>query len=168
MSNLGLERHLTTLGLKLVRTAVGDRNVVEEMRRRGCNLGGEQSGHIILGEHSTTGDGLIAALQVLAAIVETGAPASRVCSVFKAVPQRLLNVRVADAGVIKHVLVQQAIAESERRLGERGRLLVRKSGTEPLIRIMAESEDEGLIAAVIDAVAAAVRSAGGSGQKAAE
>jgi phosphoglucosamine mutase len=105
---------------------------------------------------------------VLAAIVETGAPASRVCSVFKAVPQRLLNVRVADAGVIKHVLVQQAIAESERRLGERGRLLVRKSGTEPLIRIMAESEDEGLIAAVIDAVAAAVRSAGGSGQKAAE
>ena len=168
MSNLGLERHLTTLGLELVRTAVGDRNVVEDMRRRGCNLGGEQSGHIILGEHSTTGDGLIAALQVLAAIVETGAPASRVCSVFKPVPQRLLNMRVADAGVVKHALVQQAIAESERRLGERGRLLVRKSGTEPLIRIMAESEDESLIAAVIDSVAAAIRTASGSGQKAAE
>jgi phosphoglucosamine mutase len=168
MSNLGLERHLKSLGIELVRTAVGDRNVVEEMRRRGANLGGEQSGHIILGEHSTTGDGLIAALQVLAAIVETGAPASRVCSVFKPVPQRLLNVRVADAGVIKHSLVQQAIAEGERRLGARGRLLVRKSGTEPLIRIMAEGEDETLVVAVIDAVAAAVRAAGGSGQQAAE
>jgi phosphoglucosamine mutase len=138
------------------------------MRRRGCNLGGEQSGHIILGEYSTTGDGLIAALQVLAAIVETGAPASRVCSVFKPVPQRLLNVRVADAGVIKHALVQQAMAEGERRLGERGRLLVRKSGTEPLIRIMAEGEDGTLVASVVDAVAAAVRAAGGTGQKAAE
>ncbi|HKF73636.1 MAG TPA: phosphoglucosamine mutase [Stellaceae bacterium] len=168
MSNLGLERHLESLGLEVVRTAVGDRNVVEEMRKRGCNLGGEQSGHIILGEHSTTGDGLIAALQVLAAIVETGAPASRVCSVFKPVPQRLLNVRVADASVIKHPLVEQAIAGGERRLGGRGRLLVRKSGTEPLIRIMAEAEDEALIASVIDAVAAAIRSAGGSGQKAAE
>ena len=168
MSNLGLERHLKTLSLELVRTAVGDRNVVEEMRRRGSNLGGEQSGHIILGEHSTTGDGLIAALQVLAAIVETGAPASRVCSVFKPVPQRLLNVRVADTGAIKHAAVRQAIAEGERRLGERGRLLVRNSGTEPLIRIMAEGEDEALIASVIDAVATAVRSAGGSGQKAAE
>ena len=168
MSNLGLERHLQTLGVDLVRTAVGDRNVVEEMRRRGCNLGGEQSGHIILGEHSTTGDGLIAALQVLAAIVETGSPASQVCSVFKPVPQRLLNVRVADTSVLKHARVQQAIAESERRLGERGRLLVRKSGTEPLIRIMAESEDEGVIASAIDAIAAAIRSVGGSGQKAAE
>jgi phosphoglucosamine mutase len=167
MSNLGLERHLRALGLDLVRTPVGDRNVVEEMRRRGCNLGGEQSGHIILGEHSTTGDGLIAALQVLAAIIETGAPASQVCSVFKAVPQRLLNVRVADAGIIKLPPVQQAIAEGERRLGERGRLLVRKSGTEPLIRIMAEGEDEALVLAVIDAVAAAIRAAG-SGQRAAE
>jgi len=168
MSNLGLERHLKSLGLELVRTAVGDRNVVEEMRRRGCNLGGEQSGHIILSEYSTTGDGLIAALQVLAAIVETGAAASRVCSVFKPVPQRLLNVRVADAGVIKHAPVQQAIAEGERRLGERGRLLVRKSGTEPLIRIMAEGEDEALVGSVVDAVAAAIRAAGGAGQKAAE
>jgi phosphoglucosamine mutase len=168
MSNLGLERHLKALGLELVRTAVGDRSVVEEMRRRGANLGGEQSGHIILGEHSTTGDGLIAALQVLAAIVETGAPASQVCSVFKPVPQRLLNVRVADASVIKLPLVQQAIADGERGLGARGRLLVRKSGTEPLIRIMAEGEDEALVNTVIDAVAAAVRAAGGSGQRAAE
>ena len=168
MSNLGLERYLKTLGLELVRTAVGDRNVVEEMRRRGANLGGEQSGHIILGEHSTTGDGLIAALQVLAAIVETGAPASQVCSLFKPVPQRLLNVRVSDAKVIKHAAVQQAVAEGERRLGSGGRLLVRKSGTEPLIRIMAEGEDEALVNAVIDTVASAVRSAGGTGQKAAE
>jgi phosphoglucosamine mutase len=168
MSNLGLEHHLKTLGLSLVRTNVGDRYVVEEMRKRGCNLGGEQSGHIILGEHSTTGDGLIAALQVLAAIVETGAPASAVCSVFQPVPQRLLNVRVVDAGVIDHPLVKQAIAENERRLGELGRLLVRKSGTEPLIRIMAESEDEALVASVVDAVAASVRAAGGAGQRAAE
>ncbi len=151
-----------------MRTGVGDRYVVEEMRKRGCNLGGEQSGHIILGEHSTTGDGLIAALQVLAAIVETGAPASQVCSVFRPVPQRLPTVRVADAGAIEHAHVKQAIAEGERRLGERGRLLVRKSGTEPLIRIMAESEDEALVASVVDAVAAAVRAAGGSGQRAAE
>jgi phosphoglucosamine mutase len=100
--------------------------------------------------------------------VETGAPASEVCGVFRPVPQRLLNVRVADAGVIKHPLVKQAIAEGERRLGEQGRLLVRKSGTEPLIRIMAEGEDEALVAAVVDAVAAAVRSAGGAGQRAAE
>ena len=167
MSNLGLERHLKSVGIELARTAVGDRNVVEEMRRRGSNIGGEQSGHIILGEHSTTGDGLIAGLQVLAAIVETGAAASQVCSVFKPVPQRLLNIRVADAEVIKHPPVQQAITEGERRLGTRGRLLVRKSGTEPLIRIMAEGEDEALIVSVIDAVAAAVRAAG-SGQKAAE
>ena len=168
MSNLGLERHLKTLGLELVRTAVGDRYVVEEMRKRGCNLGGEQSGHIILSEHSTTGDGLIAGLQVLAAIVETGAAASRVCGVFRPVPQRLLNLRVTDPGTIEHPLVKQAVAEGERSLGERGRLLVRKSGTEPLIRIMAESEDEALVASVIDAVAAVVRSAGGAGQKAAE
>jgi len=168
MSNLGLERHLKTLGLSLVRTNVGDRYVVEEMRKRGCNLGGEQSGHIILGEHSTTGDGLIAALQVLAAIVETGAPASQVCGVFRPLPQRLLNVRVADAGALEHPLVKQATIDGERRLGEHGRLLVRKSGTEPLIRIMAESEDEALVASVVDAVAAAVRAAGGAGQRAAE
>ena len=161
MSNLGLERYLRGLGLALLRTAVGDRYVVEEMRRRGANLGGEQSGHIILGDHSTTGDGLIAALQVLAAIVETGAPASTVCGVFAPVPQRLLNLRVENASALEHKVVKQAIAEGERRLGERGRLLVRKSGTEPLIRIMAESEDETLVTTVVDDVASAVRTAGG-------
>jgi phosphoglucosamine mutase len=161
MSNLGLERYLRGLGLALLRTAVGDRYVVEEMRRRGANLGGEQSGHIILGDHSTTGDGLIAALQVLAAIVETDKPASDVCGVFAPVPQRLLNLRVENASALEHKVVKQAIAEGERRLGERGRLLVRKSGTEPLIRIMAESEDETLVTTVVDEVASAVRSAGG-------
>ena len=161
MSNLGLERYLRGLGLALLRTAVGDRYVVEEMRRRGANLGGEQSGHIILGDHSTTGDGLIAALQVLAAIVETGAPASTVCGVFAPVPQRLLNLRVENASALEHKVVKQAIAEGERRLGERGRLLVRKSGTEPLIRIMAESEDETLVTTVVDDVASAVRTASG-------
>ena len=105
---------------------------------------------------------------MLAAIVETGAPASRVCGVFKPVPQRLLNISVADADVINHASVKRAIADGERRLGERGRLLVRKSGTEPLIRIMAESEDEALVGSVVDAVAAAVRAASGSGQRAAE
>ena len=160
MSNLGLERYLQGLGVALVRASVGDRYVVEEMRRRGANLGGEQSGHIILGDHSTTGDGLIASLQVLAAIVETGAPASQVCGVFAPVPQRLLNLRVDNAAALEHKSVRQAIAEGERRLGERGRLLVRKSGTEPLIRIMAECEDESLVAAVIDEVASAVRNAG--------
>jgi phosphoglucosamine mutase len=168
MSNLGLERHLKSLDLRLLRSPVGDRYVVEEMRRRGCNLGGEQSGHIILGDYSTTGDGVIAALQVLAAIVETGAPASEVCGVFTAVPQRLLNVRVADAAAIENGAVKRAIADGERRLGERGRLLVRKSGTEPLIRIMAEGEDEALVASVVEEVAAAVRAAGGTGQRAAE
>jgi len=168
MSNLGLERYLKTLGLQLLRTNVGDRYVVEEMRRRGCNLGGEQSGHIILGDYSTTGDSMIAALQVLAAIVESGAPASKVCGVFTRVPQRLLNVRVADASAIDDRVVKNAIADGERRLGERGRLLVRKSGTEPLIRIMAESEDEALVTSVIDQVAAAVRAAGGTGARAAE
>jgi len=162
MSNLGLERYLRGLGLALVRTAVGDRYVVEEMRRRGANLGGEQSGHIILGDHSTTGDGLIASLQVLAAIVETRAPASAVCGVFTPVPQRLLNLRVENAAALEAKSVRQAIADGERRLGERGRLLVRKSGTEPLIRIMAESEDEGLVATVIEEVASAVRRAGGA------
>src|SRR5581483_10917547 len=114
------------------------------------------------------GDGLIAALQVLAAIVETGAPASKVCGVFAPVPQRLLNVRVRDAAVVGHPLVKEAIADGERRLGDRGRLLVRKSGTEPLVRIMAEGEDAALVASVVDAVAAAVRSADGQGQRAAE
>jgi phosphoglucosamine mutase len=168
MSNLGLERYLKKSSLELVRTTVGDRYVVEEMRRRGCNLGGEQSGHIILGDHSTTGDGLIAALQVLAAIVELGAPASRVCRVFEPVPQRLLNLRIEGGAPLESKAVKKAIAAGEQRLGERGRLLVRKSGTEALIRIMAEGEDETLVATVVDDVAAAVRAAAGARPRAAE
>jgi len=168
MSNLGLERYLRTLDLALVRSPVGDRYVAEEMRRRRCNLGGEQSGHIILGDHSTTGDGLIAALQVLAAIVETERRPSELCGVFRPVPQRLVNVRVEDLSALEDVRVMRAIEDGERQLGEGGRLLVRKSGTEPLIRIMAEGEDEKLVASVVDAVASVVRSAGGTGQRAAE
>ena len=168
MSNLGLHRHLNKHGMELVRTAVGDRYVVEEMRRRGCNLGGEQSGHIILGDHSTTGDGLIAALQILAAIVDVGAPASRVCRVFEPVPQKLLNLRIEGGTPLENGAVKQAIAAGEQRLGEGGRLLVRKSGTEPLIRIMAEGEDETLVDAVVEEVAAAVRAAGGARSRAAE
>jgi len=168
MSNLGLERHLRKSGVELVRTVVGDRYVVEEMRRRGCNLGGEQSGHIILGDHSTTGDGLIAALQVLAAIVEMDAPASRVCRIFEPVPQKLLNIRFEGGQPLESKAVKTAIAAGEQRLGEAGRLLVRRSGTEALIRIMAEGEDETLVAAVVDEVAAAVRAAGGARPRAAE
>ena len=156
MSNLGFERHLARHGIDLTRTAVGDRYVVEAMRRLGSNLGGEQSGHIILGDYSTTGDGLIAALQVLAALVETGAPASAVLNVFQPVPQLLRNVRYAGGAPLEVRAVEAAIAAGERRLGAAGRLLVRKSGTEPLIRIMAEGEDEALVAAVVDDIAAAI------------
>jgi phosphoglucosamine mutase len=156
MSNLGLERHLGDRGITLHRTAVGDRYVVEAMRRLGSNLGGEQSGHIILGDYSTTGDGLMAALQVLAAIVETGAPASRVCNIFTPVPQLLKNVRFAGGAPLETAAVKRAISAGERRLGKKGRLVVRKSGTEPLIRIMAEGEDERLVATIVDEIAAAV------------
>jgi phosphoglucosamine mutase len=156
MSNLGLERHLAQHRVTLHRTAVGDRYVVEAMRRLGSNLGGEQSGHIILGDYSTTGDGLMVALQVLAAIVETGAPASRVCNIFTPVPQLLKNVRFAGGAPLETAAVKQAISAGERRLGKKGRLVVRKSGTEPLIRIMAEGEDERLVATIVDEIAAAV------------
>src|SRR5215472_13026443 len=156
MSNLGLERHLAQRGITLHRTAVGDRYVVEAMRRLGSNLGGEQSGHIILGDYSTTGDGLMVALQVLAAIVETGAPASRVCNIFAPVPQLLKNVRFAGGAPLETMAVKKAISAGERRLGKKGRLVVRKSGTEPLIRIMAEGEDERLVATIVDEIAAAV------------
>jgi phosphoglucosamine mutase len=160
MSNLGFERHLASLGIALTRTAVGDRYVVEAMRRLGCNLGGEQSGHIILGDYCTTGDGLMAALQVLAAIVETEASASELCNVFTPIPQLLRNVRFAGGAPLEDRAVKQAIAAGERRLGPTGRLLVRKSGTEPLIRIMAEGEDEALVAAVVDEIAVVVTATG--------
>jgi phosphoglucosamine mutase len=160
MSNLGLHRHLASHGIPLHRTAVGDRYVVDAMRKLGSNLGGEQSGHIILGDCSTTGDGLMAALQVLAAIVETGAPASKVCSIFTPVPQLLRNVRFAGGTPLETAPVKAAISEGEQRLGEAGRLVVRKSGTEPLIRIMAEGADEALVAAVVEEIAQAVMAAG--------
>jgi phosphoglucosamine mutase len=168
MSNLGLERHLAHHDIRLHRTAVGDRYVVEAMRKLGSNLGGEQSGHIILGQHSTTGDGLMAALQVLAAIVETGAPASRVCNIFTPVPQLLRNVRFAGGAPLESSAVKAAIGAGEQRLGKAGRLVVRKSGTEPLIRIMAEGEDGALVTAVVEEIAAAVVAVGGANSRAAE
>ncbi|HEV2161743.1 MAG TPA: phosphoglucosamine mutase [Stellaceae bacterium] len=168
MSNLGFERHLAGNDVAVTRTQVGDRYVVEAMRRIGSNLGGEQSGHIILGDYSTTGDGLIAALEVLAAIVETSAPASQVCKVFEPVPQLLRNVRVSGVNLLDDGPVKAAIVAGERRLGKAGRLLVRKSGTEPLIRIMAEGEDQALVAEIVDSVAAAVTAAGRAEESAAE
>jgi phosphoglucosamine mutase len=152
----------------LTRTNVGDRYVAEAMRRIGSNLGGEQSGHIILGDYCTTGDGLMAALQVLAALVETGARASEVCNVFTPIPQLLRNVRFGGGEPLEARAVKSAIAAGERRLGASGRLLVRKSGTEKLIRIMAEGEDETLVIAVVEDVAAAIGAVGHATESAAE
>ncbi|MGG7566301.1 phosphoglucosamine mutase [Rhodovulum sp. DZ06] len=162
MSNLGLEQHLEGLGVRLIRTRVGDRYVVEEMRAGGYNLGGEQSGHIVMSDHATTGDGLLAALQVLAAVVEENRPASEVLARFKPLPQVLKNVRVkgsADA-VLALAPVKDAIAAGEARLAGTGRVLIRKSGTEPLIRVMAEGADAALVEAVVDGICDAVRAAG--------
>ena len=159
MSNLGLERHLQERGLALHRTVVGDRYVVEQMREMGCNIGGEQSGHIILSNHSTTGDGLIAALQILATLVERQHPASVTCNVFAAIPQRLRSVRFGAGVPLESASVKTAIGAAERRLGKAGRLLIRKSGTERLIRVMAEGEDETLVAAIVDEICAAIRAA---------
>src|SRR5579884_1422791 len=150
MSNLGLERFLAGEGIALHRTAVGDRYVFEKMRSLGCNLGGEPSGHIILSDYATTGDGLIAALQVLAAIVETGRRASEVCRVFDPVPQLLRNVRFAQGRPLEAPRVQRAIAAAEQRLAANGRLVIRKSGTEPVLRVMAECEDPEVLRQVID------------------
>ena len=158
MSNLGLERYLAGLGLKLERTPVGDRYVVEHMRRDGHNVGGEQSGHIVLSDYTTTGDGLVAALQVLAVVVGSGQPVSEACKRFEAVPQLLQNVRYADGAPLEHAMVKSAIDSGRVRLGENGRLLVRPSGTEPVIRVMAEGDDEGLVRQVVGDIAEAVRS----------
>jgi phosphoglucosamine mutase len=149
MSNLGLEQYLADIGLELVRTQVGDRYVVEHMRQNNFNLGGEQSGHIVLSDYSTTGDGLIAALQVLAVVVAGGKPASEVCRVFDPLPQVLKNVSVNGGKPLQDSAVQKAITEGEDRLGKSGRLLIRPSGTEPLVRVMAEGEDEALVASVV-------------------
>jgi phosphoglucosamine mutase len=158
MSNLGLEHRLAKQGIGLHRTAVGDRYVVEKMRSLGCNLGGEQSGHIILSDYATTGDGLIAALQVLAAIVQTGKHASEVCRVFEPVPQLLRNVRFGHGRPLETARVKRAIAAAEARLGKEGRLVIRNSGTEPVIRVMAQGEDESLLTGIVDDICATILS----------
>jgi phosphoglucosamine mutase len=159
MSNLGLERYLEGQGLKLERTQVGDRYVLEAMRAKGYNVGGEQSGHIILSDYATTGDGLVAALQVLAELVIAGRPASELLRLFDPLPQLLKNVRFGGGKPLEQAEVRQAIAEGEARLSGTGRLVIRKSGTEPLIRVMAEGEDEALVQTVVDSICAAVKAA---------
>jgi phosphoglucosamine mutase len=160
MSNLGLERFVTGRGLRLERTAVGDRYVVERMREGGFNLGGEQSGHIVMTDFATTGDGLIAGLQFLATMAETGRPASELVRQFETVPQMLKNVRfAAGQEPLSDPAVRAAISDAEARLDGAGRLLIRKSGTEPLIRVMAEAEDEALLAQVVDDIVGAVERA---------
>ncbi len=160
MSNLGLERYLRELNLDLVRTPVGDRYVVERMRSDGYNVGGEQSGHIVLSDYTTTGDGLIAALQVLAVLVESGRPASEALRLFEPVPQRLASVRVPNRAVIEAPAVRDAIAATETRLKDQGRLVIRPSGTEPVIRIMAEGDDAGLVDSLVGDLAEVIAGAG--------
>lgn len=159
MSNLGLERQLNKLGLGLERTPVGDRHVVERMRARGFNLGGEQSGHIILSDYTTTGDGLVTALQVLSVVVDKGAPVSEVCHRFDRVPQFLENVRHAGGKPLETDSVRAAIQRGEQRLGNAGRLLIRPSGTEPVIRVMGEGDDSQLVRAAMGEVIDALRAA---------
>ncbi len=150
MSNLGLERYLASENLSLVRTAVGDRYVVEHMRAHGFNVGGEQSGHIVLSDFSTTGDGLLAAFQVLAEVVRSRKPVSEVCNVFAPVPQVLKNVKFKTGKPLEDNQVKSAMADAQARLGNSGRLVIRPSGTEPLIRVMAEGDDEGMVRGIVD------------------
>lgn len=156
MSNLGLERYLASQHLQLVRAKVGDRYVLEEMRARGMNVGGEQSGHMILLDHATTGDGTIAALQVLACLVETGKRASEMLHYFDPVPQLLKNVRFAGGKPLEQASVQSVIAQAERELEGNGRLVIRPSGTEPVIRVMAEGDDAKQVRAIVDRICTAV------------
>jgi phosphoglucosamine mutase len=161
MSNLGLERRLAEEGIALERTQVGDRYVLEAMRSRGRNVGGEQSGHIILSDHSTTGDGLVAGLQVLAALIDHDQPASELLHLFEPVPQLLKNVRFAHGQPLDDEAVKAAIADAETKLAGRGRLVIRKSGTEPLIRVMAEGDDLAMVETLVDGICDAVRVAAG-------
>ncbi|HEU4877235.1 MAG TPA: phosphoglucosamine mutase, partial [Sphingomicrobium sp.] len=161
MSNLGLERKLGAEGLALHRTAVGDRYVLEKMRSSGCNVGGEQSGHVILTDHATTGDGLVAGLQILAALVESKGKASDLLHVFDPVPQLLKNVRFSGGTPLEAVPVKAAIAAAEAELGGRGRLVIRASGTEPLIRVMAEGDDAAQVEQMVDRICAAVAEVAG-------
>ncbi len=157
MSNLGLERYLEGLGLTMARTGVGDRYVVEHMRKHGFNVGGEQSGHIVLSDYITTGDGLVAALQVLAVVVTTGKPVSQVTSRFTPLPQLLQNVRYAKGKPLEDSRVVKAIDAGKKKLGNNGRLVIRPSGTEPVIRVMAEGDDEALVSIVVGDIVEAVR-----------
>jgi phosphoglucosamine mutase len=159
MSNLGLERRLAADGLSLERTKVGDRHVLERMRGSGFNLGGEQSGHIILTDHATTGDGLVAGLQILAELVQSGRRASELLHLFDPVPQLLKNVRFSGGTPLEDARVKATIADAEAELQGRGRLVIRPSGTEPLIRVMAEGDDETQVKTVVERICAAVAEA---------
>ena len=159
MSNLGLERYLNKMGLKLERTQVGDRYVMERMRQGGFNVGGEQSGHLILSDFSTTGDGMIAALQVLSVMVQSGKPMSDLAQQFEPAPQKLENVRFSGGKPLEQAEVMAAIADAEAKLVGNGRLVIRASGTEPLIRIMAEGDDEALVSKLVKDLAGAVKKA---------
>jgi phosphoglucosamine mutase len=158
MSNLGLERYLQARRLKLHRTKVGDRYVVEQMRQDGLNVGGEQSGHIVLSDFGTTGDGLVAALQILAVVKRQGRAVSEVCQRFEPVPQILKNVRVSTGKPLEHEAVRQAIADAEAELAKGGRLLIRPSGTEPLIRVMAEGDDRSKVERIVDELVSVIGS----------
>ena len=157
MSNLGLERYLASIGLTLERTQVGDRYVLEAMRTKGFNVGGEQSGHIILSDFTTTGDGLVAALQLLAVLKQIGKPISEICARFEKVPQLLRSVKFKSGKPLEHKQVIQAIADGQATLGKGGRLVVRASGTEPVIRVMGEADDAALVDMVVGQVEAAIR-----------
>ena len=159
MSNLGLERYLKGIGLDMVRTPVGDRYVVEHMRKHGYNVGGEQSGHIVLSDYVTTGDGLITALQLMAVVVATGSPVSEVTKRFDPLPQILKNVRYENGSPLEDTRVVKAIDAGKAKLGECGRLVIRPSGTEPVIRVMAEGDDERLVSTVVGDIVEAVRAA---------
>ncbi len=159
MSNLGLERYLGGLGLSLARTAVGDRYVVDHMRKHGFNVGGEQSGHIVLSDFTTTGDGLVSALQVLAVVVATGKPVSEVCQRFQPLPQVLKNVSYVTGRPLEKDAVKKAIDQGKEKLGQNGRLVIRPSGTEKVIRVMAEGDDETLVSEVVGHICDAVQKA---------
>jgi len=161
MSNLGLERHLETKGILLHRTGVGDRYVVEAMRGAGFNMGGEQSGHMILLDHATTGDGTVTAMQILAALVDSGKKASELLHLFDPVPQLLKNVRFSGGKPLEDGGVKAVIAEVEKELEGKGRLVIRPSGTEPVIRVMAEGDDAAQVEEIVDRICAAVEKAAG-------
>jgi phosphoglucosamine mutase len=159
MSNLGLERYLASIGLSLARTPVGDRYVLEHMRKHGYNVGGEQSGHVILSDYCTTGDGLVAAMQVMAVVKRRGKPVSEVCHAFEPLPQILKNVRFKGGKPLEQAEVSKAIAAAKEKLGNDGRLVIRPSGTEPVIRVMAEGDDRQLVEQVVEDICEAVAAA---------